>query len=75
MTARLSDAALCAQIEADAMGRWDGFSVLDLVSRYRHAVMRAKLRAVVDRSRARQLVKYGWDRLFCESATDAARNK
>ena len=51
MTARLSDAALCAQIEADAMGRWDGFSVLDLVSRYRHAVMRAKLRAVVERHR------------------------
>jgi len=53
VTARLSDAALCAQIEEDAMDRWGGADVLDLVSRCRHAAMRAKLRAVVEKHRPR----------------------
>jgi hypothetical protein len=52
VTARLSDANLCAQVEADAMDHWAGAPTLDLVRRYREVLLRARLRAVVEGHRA-----------------------
>lgn len=48
-TPPLSDAALCAAVEAGSMDRWGGAPVLELVRRYREVLLRARLRAVVDR--------------------------
>jgi hypothetical protein len=61
VTARLSDADLCSQVEADAMDRWAGLPALDLVSRYREVLLRARLRAVVDGHRAPKRYSPGWD--------------